>query len=313
MASKQDPFNDPQSITPRPRIFLWGPPGAGKTRCALSLGKCAYISLERGAQYYSGEFDFRIIEPTTFQQILDAVQWLATNVHTYNTVVIDPVTIAWDMVQEEYLSQKRERKRDPHCEITGGDWKSIKPRYEKLMKLLTQIDMNVVVIARATKNYVESAGGGGVGDALKVDANDPERPDTEKNTAYIMDTEIQLRCDKRGGATRFIATTRKDRSGRFPTQPFEFTGEAIRKYFGKIIDQAGKPVELSSDLKEITCEAVDCGNAIEPIGTYTAKQIAEESRKQFGMVLCRECRKKMKQAQAPTENTTGDQPVKTEE
>jgi hypothetical protein len=292
--SKSDPFNDPKSITPRPRIFLWGPPGAGKTRCALSLGKCAYISLEKGAQYYADEFDFRLIEPTTFKQIVDAVTWLATNRHNYNTVIIDPITIAWDMVQEEYLSEKRAKKRDDSVEIAGGDWRIIKPRYEKLMKLLTQIDMNVVVIARQTKNYVDSHGS--KDDMLKVDQNDPDRPDTEKSTAYIMDTEIQLKADRRAGAVRFMATTRKDRSGKFPTA-FEFTGEAVREYFGQIIDQVSKPVELTGDLKPITCDTAGCENTIEPIGQYSAQQIAQESRRQFGLALCQDCRRKAKSAQ----------------
>jgi hypothetical protein len=280
-----NPFVSPQSITPRPRIFLWGPPGAGKTRCALSLGKVALIDLERGSQYYKDEFNFDLIQPKTWGDIVDAVKWLAGNQHDYNTVVIDPVTLAWEMLQEVFLAEKRRRKNDQYAEITGGDWRIIKPRYKALMNLLTKIDMNVVLIARGSKNYVD-----GEGEMLRVDKADPEKADAEKNTAYIMDTEIQLRAERQGnGKAKFIGTARKDRTYKFPTQPFEFTLAAIKQFFGAIVDQASQPMTAAQVAQASATEApqgvvCECGAQIDP-KTITACM------QHFGRPLCVECGK----------------------
>lgn len=284
-----DPFRDPSTIAPRLRLFIWGPPGAGKTRSALSMGKCAYISLEKGAQYYADEFDFRLIEPTTFEEILNAVRWLATNQHDYNTVVIDPITTAWDMVQEEFLTNKR-AKKGPEATITGGDWKDIKPRYKTLLKLLTNIDMNVVIIAQSTKNYVDSAGDSD--QMLKVDKHDPESANAEKSTAYIFDTEIQLRAVRsdQGRKVQFMATVRKDRTGKFPSTSFEFTGAAIRKYFGAIVDATSKAITLSEELQAAPkCER--CSAEIEAVQHLKPAEVATESKNRFGEVLCLACRR----------------------
>lgn len=277
--TNNSPFKPASTVRARPRIFLWGPPGAGKTRSSLMLGRTAYISLERGAQYYTEEFDFDIMEPQTFAEIVQAVSWLASNEHNYQTVVIDPITIAWEMCQSDFLKAKI-AARGANCEITGGDWKTIKPRYNVLMKLLTTIDMNVVVIARSDKNYVSGDGS----EMFTVDKNDPDKPAAEKNTAYIFDTELQLEADHRGGKTRYMATTRKDRTGKFPNKKWEFTGEAVREYFGSIVDETSKPTSQF-------CECDQCGGIIEPYNDMLPADVVKASRKHYdGLALCSACR-----------------------
>lgn len=280
-----NPFSDPKLKVARPRIFLWGPPGAGKTRCALSLGNVALIDLEKGSQYYKDEFRFDVMEPKNFEEILVAVRWLATNKHSYNTLVIDPVTVAWDMCQEEFLVRKRQKKNNPEAEISGGDWKTIKPRYRALMTLLCTIDMNVVVIARSGKNYVD-----GEGEMLKVDKSDPEAPQAEKNTAYIMDTELQLKADRTNGKVRFLANARKDRSNRFPVGTFEFTKDNIRQYFGSIVDKESQPMSVD-ELNTVPCS--DCGKPITDtvLGNkqYTASQLVDLTMDKASRALCPSC------------------------
>lgn len=290
---KTDPFKNPKFSPVRPRIFLWGPEGTFKTRTALSCGtKSAYISLERGAQYYRDEFSFREFEPKTFEEILAAVRWLATNKHDYTTVIIDPITCAWDMVQQEYLENKQKSK--PNAEITGGDWRKIKPRYNMLLKLLTHIDMNVFVIARSMKNYTDSAT---TGDMLKVDIHDPEKPSAEGSTAYIMDTVIQTHVDRRGGKNVIKATVRKDRSNKLPQSITEYTADVVRKYFGALVDRESIPLASTIEYDNaIACEA--CGNDIEAIGPLTATQVAELSNKKFGKKLCTSCGRIAKMALA---------------
>lgn len=297
-----NPFSDPKLKIARPRIFLWGPPGAGKTRCALSLGNVALIDLEKGSQYYKDEFRFDLMEPKTFEDILVAVRWLATNKHSYNTLVIDPITIAWDMCQEEFLIRKRQRKNDPYAEITGGDWKTVKPRYKSLMDLLCKIDMNVVAIARSGKNYVADGG-----ELLKVDKDDPEAAQAEKNTAYIMDTELQLKAVRSNGNVRFMATMRKDRSNRFPTTAFEFTKQNIQQYFGSIVDQESQPMSVD-ELNAIPCS--DCGKPITDtkLGDkmYTASQLVDLTMDKAERALCPNCFRVWSASQPKPEPKTDD-------
>jgi len=265
---------------------LWGAPGTLKTRSALSIGKVAYFSFERGAQYYRKEFNVDEFVPKTFNDVIDSLRWLATNRHDYNTVVIDTISAAYEMCQNDFLTEKQ-RKKGGEVTIDGGDWKTIKPRFYELCNLLSKIDMNVVAIARTTKNYLAD----GSGDMLKIDKNDPESPQCEKNTAYLFDIEIQLNIDRRAGGKRIIATTRKDRTNIFPTKPFDWNENAVREYFGATIDRPSNPNDNIDDLP--VC--ADCESTIAAVGELTPEATATACAAQFGRPLCKECRTKEKE------------------
>jgi hypothetical protein len=135
------------------------------------------------------------------------------------------------------------------------------------------------------KNYLSD----GTDDLLTVDKNDPAIDQCEKNTAYLFDTEIQLSFDRRAGATRIMATTRKDRSYVFPkNKQYEWKEDVIRDLFQSVITRKSKPItEEEIDAVSI-CD--DCGKEIEPHGDLTAEATALASRNAFGRPLCRDCR-----------------------
>jgi hypothetical protein len=208
------------------------------------------------------------------------------------------------MVQEEFLEDKRKKRNNPDIEISGNDWKTIKPQFNKLCRILTTVDMNVVVIARSSKNYVDSDS-----EMFKVDKNDPETFQSEKNTAYIFDTVIQLSLKRKSNKNIYMANVRKDRSHRLPVEEFEWQDGVLLKYFGDVIGRESKPINLEPDLvAPPVCE--ECGKPIESMGNFTIQEIADESIRKFGKALCRACRKplieKQKQDQGESQNAGGE-------
>jgi hypothetical protein len=295
------PFSNPKEQTPRPRIFLWGMPGAGKTTAALSFGKVALIDLEKGSQYYAGKFNFDRLDANTSDEVMEAVKWLATQQHDYNTLVIDPITVYWDLVQDKWLTILR-RKKGPDYQLQFQDWKPIKSEYNALLELLNKLDMNVIVTARSSARYVD-------GEIASVDKADPEKPDAEKSTAYLMDIELQLRMVKsaKDKPAQRIAYVRKDRTGKLPTEPFVFSYEAMRECFGGIVDKASQPMTQAQVAQATATEApqavlCECGAQVDP-------KTIPACMKHFGKPVCVECGNKALEAKKNGNgNTQTEQP-----
>lgn len=295
-----NPFQPTKNRVPRPQIFLWGEAGTGKTRCSLMFGKTAYVALERGAEFYHDEFDYDEIKPSNVNEVITSLKFLATGNHDYKTVVIDPLTVLYEMIQDEYMDAKRAAKGNQSIELSAGDWRIIKPRYFKILDMIRRLDMNVFVIARVKKNYSP----GGSEEMFVLNKDDPFAPNIEASTSHIFDTEIQLQIDRRGGKVRFMATVRKDRTGKFDVnqKPFEFTKDAIEQTFGQIINQAGAKVELPSDEELTTCEW--CGSEIEGFGNMTPVATAKASKEYLGSALCEQCRHEHERINTETKTET---------
>ncbi len=85
------------------RILLHGPEGIGKSTFAANSPQPIFLAGEDG----TAELDVvRFPEPTTWSDVLDAVNELATAPHDYQTFVIDTLNwiepLAWQFVCEKY-------------------------------------------------------------------------------------------------------------------------------------------------------------------------------------------------------------------
>ncbi len=88
----------------RLKVFAYGPSGKGKTYFALSFakaGRMALIDTEGGAALYGGRFDFDVLHTKDFATVMRAVEEMKTDGgKTYHTLVIDPITVLWQTLQD---------------------------------------------------------------------------------------------------------------------------------------------------------------------------------------------------------------------
>jgi len=230
------PFLKAESLQKRLKIFLWGDTGAGKTTTALQFPKPAVIDIEGGTELYGESFEFGVLRTTGPDDVMAAVDWLASSEHPYRTLVIDPVTVYWDALQKKwsdiFLRRNRGSKgyRFEYYDLQPKDWLSIKAEFKELVRKLIALDMNVIVVARAKTRYKDGAFMQAVGETF----------DGEKSLPYMFDIVLRMYLDEKG---RHMAVALKDRSNRLPKGDFEVSYAVFEDVFGKkALTRKAKPV-----------------------------------------------------------------------
>lgn len=150
MASKLKAV-DPKAAEPsKPKILLYGKPGVGKTWFSLDFPGVYYIDTEGGADlnHYtdklkkSGGVYFGPDQGSLdFQTVIEQIQALATEKHSFKTVVIDSISKIFALE----IQKEAERLGDKNA--YGADKKAAIAYMRKLVSWLTRLDMNVIIIA----------------------------------------------------------------------------------------------------------------------------------------------------------------------
>lgn len=156
MASKLKAV-DPKSAEPsKPKVLIYGRPGSGKTWTSLDFPSVYYIDTEGGAdmEHYtdklkkSGGMYLGVDQGSlSFETILEQVKALATEQHTFKTLVIDSIS----KVFATEIANEAERLGDKNA--FGADKKPAVAFMRHLVSWLTRLDMNVILIAHEKDLY----------------------------------------------------------------------------------------------------------------------------------------------------------------
>lgn len=223
---KKDPFKPAGETPRRVKAYFYGGTGVRKTRTALSFPKPAVIDLEAGTDWYKDEYEFVVLPCTTFDEISGAVDWLATNEHPYLTLVVDPSTVLWELLQKKwsdiYMVRKRGSKgyKFDFFEMSPLDWKPIKAEMKDLIRRLHALDMHVLFTAREKDLYAD-------GEMMrKIGITH----DGEKNFPYAFDVVLRMWKDEKENT---VGLCTKDRTGKLPTEEWKVSYDAFVSAFGK--------------------------------------------------------------------------------
>lgn len=240
------PFQKAQVAKKRLKLFLWGDSGVGKTTQALQFPSPVVIDMESGTDLYGEAFPFDVLKATTADEAMEAVDWLLTNPHEYRTLVIDPVTIYWEALQQKwsdiFLKRNKGSKgyKYEFYDLQPKDWMTLKAEFKTLIRKLVALDMNVIVTAREKTKYKEGSFMVAIGETF----------DGEKSLPYMFDTIVRMYVDEKG---RHMGACLKDRSNRLPKEPFECAYSVFEGFFGKKeLSRKAKPVAIASPEQQAT-------------------------------------------------------------
>lgn len=243
-------FKPPKPSHRRNKILIWGPSGSGKTTLALQFPACAYIDNHGSAEKYESAYpDHLFARPANPDEAMAAVASLIKDPADRRTLVLDDITIYWGQVQEKWSKlflARLPKSKGHHAEFytfQPSDWIHPKRELKSLVMRMIALGMNVIVIARSSKEY---AGAGE--EFMKVIG---ETFAGKKNLPYEFDFIFELRHqgDKR------IAVTHKQRiaPGAKPLpEQFEFIIDAQgRDSFYDFFKDYSRPEYLTEAPKTI--------------------------------------------------------------
>ena len=147
----------PKDIPKRLKLLMYGHAGVGKTLAAVQMPRPYVIDCERGTDYYGQQIDAsggRVFQTVEMAEVIREVRSLLSEQHDYRTLVIDPVTPAYqdllDVCEKQVGTQ------------WGRHYGAANQQMKRLADLLMSLDMNVIVTASAKPVY---------GDEMKVVGN----------------------------------------------------------------------------------------------------------------------------------------------
>lgn len=205
----------PEEVTKRLKLFMYGPAGVGKTTAAIQFPNSYIIDCERGSENYdkliagSGSVVF---QTTDINEVITEVKALLTEKHDYRTLVIDPITTAYNDLLEK-------------CEAKVGSdfgrhYGAANKAMKKLSNLIIALDMNVVVTAHAKKEYAPN---------LAVIGQTFEG---WKQLDYMFDLVIEL--NKQKGKKARTGKVIKTRLESFPDEEaFEWSYQNIQERYSR--------------------------------------------------------------------------------
>jgi hypothetical protein len=153
------------------KISLQGPPGSGKTRSALAIGKrlaggdmskvAVLDTEERSASLYSNDFQFvepspRISEPFHPDKVIQFLEGCVAA--GLEVAIVDSATHFWngpggmlELVDEEVRNQKAKGwKTDSH-----SAWKEVDKVYKRFVRALISAPIHVIICLRAKTEVVK--------------------------------------------------------------------------------------------------------------------------------------------------------------
>lgn len=225
----------PKTVEPsKAKVLVFGEAGVGKTFFSLDFPQCFFVDAEGGASraHYTDKLEkaqamYLGIEQGAqdFNEVIEQVKALATEKHSYKTLVIDSITKLFN----NEIAKEMERLGDK--DAFGASKKPAVAKTRQLLNWLDKLDMNVILIAHESKEWANEKQIG-----VKADA--------WEKMAYELDLVLNIK--KQGDSRK--AFIKKSRLQGFPDGgSFDLSYNEFAKRYGKdVIEAAVKPIVLAT-------------------------------------------------------------------
>lgn len=206
--NNKNPFSVAKQSSRHPKVLLWGASGTGKTTLALQFPNPVVIDLEKGTELYGSKYNFDVLNANSIEEIKTAMEYLKTSDHDYETLIIDPITVMWELLQQEWseklfqFNQKSKGFKNEYYDFQMKDWALIKKEWKDL--LLSIVNLNMAIVATAREKVLLNSSMNAIGYV----------PDSEKNIESYFD--IVIRLERQNGERKMGVS--KDRTQMLPSK-----------------------------------------------------------------------------------------------
>ncbi len=250
MAQIKNPFTKSKDIKQRVKLFLYGDTGTGKTYTSLQFPDVCIIDPERGSTLYSDRFHFDVANTvSSMKDIEEILKFLSLGNHPYKTLVIDPLTMIWDMFQIEWNNIFLERNpqskgnKFEYFVLQPTDWIPVKNAWKDFLARLLRLDMNIICTAREKTKYKKTA------DNFMTPMG--ETFSADKDTPYFFDAVIRtMKIDTQNGY-KLMGLVEKDRNEMLGVKQFDLSFELFRNKYRNIMDKSQAIVPSDEMVVEI--------------------------------------------------------------
>lgn len=268
------------------RLAIDGPSGSGKTYSALLIAfglcgdwsKIAVIDTERESanlyenlcgdskKYFTGQIN----APFTPQKYLEALTTCENS--GIEVVIIDSLTHAWTaeggLLDIHDAAVKRQKTQNSYTA-----WADVTPLHRKLVDAILTSPIHVISTIRSETEYSQEKDSNGRTVVKKIGM----KPQFRKGLDYEMTIVFSMDVSH-------MAEITKSRAEPFPVSdrliPTVETGRRILEW-----------LNIGDDVQPCT----DCNGKIEAFGNMSAFQVAQYSKRKYGVAVCIECGKKRKE------------------
>jgi len=252
--SKLKAIKPTEVVESKPKILVFGRAGVGKTWTSLDFPACYYIDTEDGAsrkQYMdkltkSGGVYFGVEQGSLdFATVIEQVKALATEEHSYKTLVIDSFTQLFG----GEIAKQTEKMIASGYDMTktyGAEKKPAVSHSRQLINWLQKIDMNVILICHEKIDWADTTSKPGQ-QAITYDGWD--------KAEFLLDLVINV---KKIGDEARKAYVKKSRITAFPdASNFNWSYNDFAEKYGKsIIEGEVKQIELAGPEQLKTLEGL---------------------------------------------------------
>jgi len=229
----------PEAVQKRLKIFLYGSAGSGKTMSAIQFPSPYLIDCERGAeneQYVNALKAVKgvYLNTSDLSEITDQVLALMHEKHPYRTLIVDPLTVAYNEALDAQAAVLAAKDGGDGMEF-GRHKKVPDQMIRRLVGMMYRLDMNVVITSHEKIHYKKSGTGFEVVGTTF---------DCFNKLDYMFD--LVLATEKRGQER--VAIVKKSRIAAFPEgEAFPLSYEAIAERYGRdILERGSEPIQLAS-------------------------------------------------------------------
>src|SRR5690625_2741427 len=185
------------------RVMLSGDAGAGKTTSVLFGAEkpLLVIDPEGKSSAYGHLEDFSIFNESNVDDIYELTKELVKvhqNGHQlpYKSILVDSGTILYKYIQSDTIDKLREKNGDPSKhKLEPLEYPIAQKKFYDIIHNLKSLPVHLFITAHVKDNYLK-------GTMMKIDPNEPLRPDVEKRLPYEVHTHMMLR---RVGRNRYRA------------------------------------------------------------------------------------------------------------